>query len=144
MMERIRARGGDPAGAGRGSRGRGEAPGAPPADRTAARPQGEATTIDALFGPLRIVETRGQVWQYTDKQLTPLRLRLGISDGQFTEVSDGGLEAGSEVVTNISTGAEVRTQPTGGGFPPFMGGRGRDGGGGNRGGGGNNRGGGGR
>jgi hypothetical protein len=97
------------------------------------------------------VETRGQVWLYTDKQLRPARLRLGVTDGQMTELLEGEVQAGDELVTNISTGNEaVRTQPGFGGFPPFMGpgGRGGDRGGGpggNRGGGGgNNRGGGGR
>jgi hypothetical protein len=91
------------------------------------------------------VETRGQVWRYADKQLNPIRLRLGITDGQMTELLEGDLEPGTELVTSINTGTEaVRTQP-GFGFPPFMGpgGRGPGGfGGGNRGGG--NRGGGGR
>jgi hypothetical protein len=84
-----------------------------------------------------------------DKQLRPLRVRLGISDGQATELIEGDLQPGMEVVTNVTTGNETR--PTGGfGFPPFMGppgggrgfgpggpgGPGGGGGGGNRGGGG--------
>ena len=145
MLARMRGRGGD--GGNSGGR-RGQAPGAPPAAATA---RGNATTIDALFGPLPQVETRGQVWVYADKQLKPVRLRLGISDGQVSELLEGDLQPGTEVVTNINTGQEaVRTQPGFGGFPPFMGpgGRGGDRGGGpggNRGGGGggNNRGGGG-
>jgi hypothetical protein len=119
-------------------RGRGQARAAAPESPAPARP-GNATTIDALFGPLPQIESRGQVWLYTDKQLRPVRLRLGISDGQATELLEGDLEAGTEVVTNINTGTEaVRTQPGFGGFPPFMGpgGRGGDGRGGNRGGGG--------
>jgi hypothetical protein len=121
--------------------------GAPAAAPTPQQTRAGATTIDALFGPLPEVETRGQVWRYVDKQLTAIRLRLGITDGQTTELLEGDLEPGTELVTNITTGTEaVRTQP-GFGFPPFMGpgGRGGDGrgfGGGNRGGG--NRGGGGR
>jgi hypothetical protein len=147
MMARMRGRGGD-GGASVGGR-RGQAPGAPPAP---AAGRGNATTIDALFGPLPQVETRGQVWLHTDKELRPVRVRLGISDGQMTELIEGDVEPGVELVTNINTGTEaVRTQPGFGGFPPFMGpgGRGGDRGGGpggNRGGGGggNNRGGGGR
>jgi hypothetical protein len=107
--------------------------------------RGGATTFDALFGPLPQTESRGQAWVYADNQLRPIRLRLGVTDGQFTELIEGQLEPGAEVVTNISAAGEaVRTQPTPGGFPPFMGGgRGGDRGGGNRGGG-NPRGGGGR
>ncbi len=146
MMAR-RGRGGD--GGNFGGR-RGQAPGTPPAPAPATG-RGSATTIDALFGPLPHVETRGQVWLHTDKELRPVRLRLGISDGQLTELIEGDIEPGIELVTNINTGTEaVRSQPGFGGFPPFMGpgGRGGDRGGGpggNRGGGpgGGNRGGGG-
>jgi hypothetical protein len=146
MMAR-RGRGGDSGNFGR----RGQEPGAPPAAVPPSAARGTATTIDALFGPLPQVESRGQVWLHTDKQLRPVRVRLGISDGQTTELLEGDLEPGMELVTNINTGTEaVRTQPGFGGFPPFMGpgGRGGDRGGGpgpNRGGGGGgNRGGGGR
>ena len=31
-----------------------------------------ATTIDALFGPLPEVETRGRAWLYIDKKLKPV------------------------------------------------------------------------
>ena len=135
MIARTRGRGGEKA-----------AP-APPAAR-----RGQATTIDALFGPLPKVESRGQVWIWAGKQLKPVRLRLGITDGQVTELLEGDVEAGVDVVTNISTGTEAVRAPAGFGFPPFMGpqpGRGPGGfgapGGGNRGGGGGgNRGGGGR
>ena len=141
FMARMRERGVNIGDAGASGRGRGTAAAAAPTPN--AKPAG-ATTVDALFGPLPEVETRGQVWRYVDKQLTPTRLRLGITDGQATELLEGDLEPGTELVTNITTGTEaVRAQP-GFGFPPFMG-RGGDGrgfGGGNRGGG--NRGGGGR
>jgi HlyD family secretion protein len=152
LMARMRGRGGDSGrgdqnGAAAGRRGRGEGNGAQPPAASVGR--GSATTIDALFGPLPRVESRGQVWVYADKQLKPVRLRLGISDGQTTELLEGDLQPGTELVTNVTTGNEaVRTQP-GFGFPPFMGPGGRGGdfrgappGGGNRGGG--NRGGGGR
>jgi HlyD family secretion protein len=159
MMQRMRARGVDPSSGARGGSdrggsssergGRGRPDRAAPADPAPlASRNPAATTIDALFGPLPILETAGRVWVYKDKQLQPIRLRLGISDGQATELIEGDLEPGTEVVTNVTTGNETR--PTiQGGFPPFMGqpGRGFDGrggfGGGNRGGGGG-RGGGGR
>jgi HlyD family secretion protein len=152
MLQRMRARGFDPSSgrgpegtrgrgdAGRpGKRGRGaDAPEAPPL----ANRNPNATTIDALFGPLPVEESAGRVWVHVDKQLRPVRLRLGISDGQVTELIDGDLEAGAQVVTNVTTGSETR--PAIQGFPPFMGQPGRGfGGGGNRGGGGG-RGGGGR
>jgi hypothetical protein len=150
MMAR-RGRGGD--GGGNFGGGRSGQGGAPPAAGPSAKARGSATTIDALFGPLPTVETRGQVWVWADKQLKPARLRLGITDGQMTELLDGEVQAGAELVTNVNTGTEAVRAPAGfGGFPPFMGPGGNRGGppggpgGGNRGGGngGGNRGGGGR
>jgi hypothetical protein len=94
-----------------------------------------ATTIDSLFGPLPIVETRGAAWLYVGKQLKVVRLRLGISDGTFTEViNDSELQPGTEVVINLTTGVEPRTTPgQGGNQNPLMGPqRGRPGGGGRR------------
>jgi hypothetical protein len=115
---------------------------------TARNPQ--ATTIDALFGPLPAVESRGRVFVYANKQMQPLNLRLGITDGQATELIEGDLEPGMELVTNVIVAAGS-TRPQGGAFPPFMGpqggrgpggGRGDFGGGNRGGGGGGNRGGG--
>ncbi|HET9265421.1 MAG TPA: efflux RND transporter periplasmic adaptor subunit [Vicinamibacterales bacterium] len=68
-----------------------------------------ATTIDALFAPLPTVESRGRVWLYIDKQLKPISVRLGISDGTFTELLSGDLNEGQEVVVNMVTGLEQRT-----------------------------------
>jgi hypothetical protein len=140
MMARMRERGGENGGS---VGGRNSVAPAPPA-----KSRGNATTIDALFGPLPKVESRGQVWIWAGKQLKPVRLRLGITDGQMTELLEGDVEAGVDVVTSINTGTEAVRAPAGFGFPPFMGpqpgrgGFGAPGGGGNRGGG--NRGGGGR
>ena len=94
MMARMRGRGGEggrgsDAGATTGRRGQGAGTAAkPPVSATG---RGSATTIDALFGPLPQVETRGQVWVYADKQMKPVRLRLGITDGQTTELLEGDL-----------------------------------------------------
>jgi hypothetical protein len=90
---------------------------------------------------------------YQEKQeLKPLRVRTGVSDGQNTELLEdealeGGLQEGTEVVTNViitqarpaaTSGFPGLGQPQRGGFPG--GGNGNFGGGGNRGGGGGNRG----
>jgi hypothetical protein len=83
-----------------------------------------ATTIDSLFGPLPTVETRGLAWLYINKQLKPVRLRLGISDGTNTEVIDGeGLQPGTEVVINVimPTGTTQPAGATGGAQNPLMG-----------------------
>jgi HlyD family secretion protein len=73
---------------------------------------GGAQTVDALFGPLPTVESRGRVWLDLNKQLKPVSLRLGISDGTWTEVLDGNeLQPGTEVVTNVTTGLETQQRP---------------------------------
>jgi hypothetical protein len=94
-----------------------------------------AATIDSLFGPLPTVETRQRVWLYINKQLKPVMLRLGISDGTWTEVLDANeVQQGTEVVTNVTTGLESQqpAQQRPGGNPtnnplmgPQRGGRGR-------------------
>jgi HlyD family secretion protein len=137
-LEQLRARGG------RGGAAPTDAPVArrnatPPAPPTAAD-NPAATTFDALFAPLPPVESAGRVWLYHDKQLTPLRVRIGVSDGQNSELIEGDLQEGTELVTNVIIAAQARPAATGG-FPglgqPQRGGfPGGGGGGGNRGGGG--------
>ncbi len=136
---------------GRGGRGGAAATDAPVARRgqsTPAAPDNPAaTTFDALFAPLPPVESAGRVWLHQDKELKPLRVRVGVSDGQNSELLEGDLQEGTELVTNVTIATQARPAATGGfpglgqpqrgGFPGgFQGG----GGGGNRGGGGGNRG----
>jgi hypothetical protein len=73
-------------------------------------------------------------------KLQRVRLRLGITDGQQTELIqafDGAIQEGTEVVTSVTIGAVRQTvAPAGAAFPGLTGGRGFDrGGGGARGGG---------
>jgi hypothetical protein len=91
-----------------------------------------AQTIDSLFGPLPRIEGRGRVWLYINKQLKPVLIRTGISDGTWTEVLDEReLQPNMEVVTNVITGQETANRPTGGQptnnplMPPQRGGPGR-------------------
>jgi hypothetical protein len=96
-----------------------------------------ADTIDALFGPLPTVESRGRVWLYVDKQLKLVSLRLGISDGTNTEVlNETALLDGQDVVTNVIT-PEMMKNPANqnNANNPLMPQRGRGGPGGGRGGG---------
>ena len=100
-----------------------------------------ATTIDSLFGPLPVVESRGSAWLHVNNQLKMVRLRLGVSDGTYTEIiNDEELQPNMEVVTMMTTGLEQRTVPgQGGSQNPLMGpqrgqpGRNPGGAGGNRG-----------
>src|SRR5262245_2641867 len=73
-----------------------------------------ATTIDALFAPLQPVETRGRVWLYVNKQLKPVDLRLGITDGTYTEVLNDPTELAqnTEVVISVIT-PEMASRPAG-------------------------------
>jgi len=84
-----------------------------------------ASTIDSLFGPLPTVESRGRAWLYINKQLKPVSLRLGISDGTWTEVlNPNELQQGTEVVTAIVTGLESQPAQRQGSSPtnnPLMG-----------------------
>ena len=137
FTERMRARGITPpaegqtadtrAGRGQGPRQQGQT--AVPAARPAATPAAAsgATTFDALFGPLTQTETFGQVWLNVGGKLQRVRLRLGITDGQQSELIqalDGELQEGTEVVSNVITGAVRQTAtPAGGGFPGLGGGR---------------------
>lgn len=123
-----------PAGATGGRRG--PAPQAPGAVTAAG-----ATTIDALFAPLPRTETFGRAWLYVENKLQPLRLRLGITDGQTTELIEGELKEGQEVVTNVTIAGQS-TRPATTAFPGFAGPGGRQGfpGGGFQGGGGGGRG----
>ena len=104
------------------------------AAKTAAAPA--ASTIDALFAPLPVVESRGRAWLYVDKILKPVTLRLGITDGANTEVISDDVQEGTEVVTGVTGVGPTRNTPapTGAGNP-FTPGGGRGGpGGGGRGG----------
>jgi HlyD family secretion protein len=72
------------------------------------------------------VESRGRVWTFADKQLKPVEVRLGITDGTFTELLDGeSLSADTQVVTGM-TGLVTRASatPAAAGNPFQQGGRG--------------------
>ena len=108
-----------------------------PRVQQAITPARSATTIDALFSPLGSMEGDGRLWIYSGGQLSQVPVRVGISDGQVTELIEGDLPPGARLVTGISTGEAVRATaaPAGGLFMPgggMPGGGGRQGGGGNR------------
>lgn len=45
-----------------------------------------ASTIDALFAPLEVEETPGRLWVMDGDRLTPVEVRLGVTDGTATEL----------------------------------------------------------
>jgi len=99
-----------------------------------------AQQIDTLFTPPPTRESSARVWIFVDHQLKPVNIRVGITDGTFSELRSGELTEGMEVVTGVtglgSTRATAaagsgnplmpaqRGGPPGGG-PPGAGGRGR-------------------
>src|SRR4029450_3135735 len=73
-----------------------------------------ASTIDSLFGPLPSVASRARAWLYINKQLKPVNLRLGISDGTYTEILNANeIQPRTEVVTNVVTGTDTTPRPGG-------------------------------
>ena len=121
FLARMKERGIDPnnpgAGGGRGG-GRGGAAGAANASPqsttglaglAAAKPT--AQTIDQLFGPLPVTSTMGRVWiglpgtKEAAAKLNSVRVRVGISDGTWTELISDEIKEGQELVTNILTPA---------------------------------------
>jgi HlyD family secretion protein len=85
----------------------GSTPAVQPARAVASGPM----TIDSLFAPLPTEESRGVVWQYdANKQLKMIRLRLGATDGTYTEVlNEADVPADGVVVTAMRTGLEQKT-----------------------------------
>jgi HlyD family secretion protein len=130
---RMRERGMDPNNPGAGGRG-GFGPGGQAAPGAGRQPgQGQppanragAQTIDQLFGPLPVAETTGRVWLDAAGQLKPVRVRLGITDGTYTELLSGELQPGQELVTAVVTPAQAASAATR--SPLMPGGRGGPGG----------------
>jgi HlyD family secretion protein len=90
-----------------------EAAAAKPAGKKAVAGAPEkAQTIDALFAPLPPVESRGRVWLFIDRELKPVNLRLGITDGTYTELLGGELQDTMEVVTGVTGLGPTRATPT--------------------------------
>jgi HlyD family secretion protein len=87
-------------------------------------------TVDSLFAPIEVRETRAAAWVLENNQLKMIRLRLGTTDGSFSEVLNADdIKPGANVVMSMTTGLEPRnatqtrqsspligTQPGRGGF----------------------------
>ena len=83
-------------------------------------------TIDALFAPLPPTESRGRAWLFMNRQLKPVDMRLGVSDGTNTELLSPDLQEGTLLATGVSGLGTTRAVPTqgGSGNPLMPGGRG--------------------
>lgn len=148
-------RGGNQAqgGRGQGAGGRGQQATPPPKPA-----QGTSTKIDDYWAPVVRTNTPGSVWTWNEatKDLKQHQVRLGVSDGTFSELVSGDLKVGDQLITGVILPASMRATTTGnpllggqpnrnmGGMTPGGPGGGGAGGGGAGGGGGRGGGGGGR
>jgi HlyD family secretion protein len=73
--------------------------------------------IQELFKPLPAAQSPGRVWLFVDRQLKPVNLRLGITDGTFTELVNGDLQEGTEVVTGVTGVTAARNAAAASGNP---------------------------
>ena len=46
-----------------------------------------------------------QVWVLRGDKPSPVSIKIGVSDGSVSEVTDGDLKEGDEVITDIASGA---------------------------------------
>ena len=83
--------------------------------------------ITNLFRPVATPQSQGRVWVFVDHQLKPVSVRLGITDGTFTELIGGDVQEGSEVVTGISGVGSTRTTAAAAAGNPILGQQGRGG-----------------
>jgi HlyD family secretion protein len=96
VAQRMRERGIELGPGGNGNGGAAPRPAAPSSPLNS-----NAQTIDQLFGPLPQAESTGRVWTFANKQLKPIRLRLGVSDGTWTELLANDVQPGTELVTGV-------------------------------------------
>ena len=128
FIARMKERGRDtsafePLAGGRGGKPVSAAPKEPQAKLGASAPTG---TIDALFAPLPPTDSRGRAWLFMNRQLKPVDMRLGVSDGTNTELLRPDLQEGTLLATGVSGLGTTRALPTqgGSGNPLMPGGRG--------------------
>jgi HlyD family secretion protein len=56
---------------------------------------------------------QGTVYLLRDEQATPVKVRLGISDGSFTEIVSGDVKEGDQVIVALGSQASSPSTPTG-------------------------------
>ena len=63
----------------------------------------DATSIDELFQPLPRPDARGTVWTWRadTRELMSRPVRVGVSDGALTELIEGDLQPGEELVSGV-------------------------------------------
>ena len=71
-----------------------------------------ADRIDQLWAPIVRRDQPGSVWKWDGKNLTEVKLWLGVSDGTFTELKSGDLKVGDQIVTSVTLPASMRPAAT--------------------------------
>jgi HlyD family secretion protein len=83
---------------------------------------GRSVTQPAHATPPAVPGSAGAtVWQYVESRLRPVAVQTGISDGSVTEIVQGALNIGDEIVTLLSTGAPSSTRAANTITSPLMG-----------------------
>ena len=64
---------------------------------------GDAETIDQLFAPLPVADSRATVWLWdeAEKQFVSKTIRVGVTDGNMTVLLSGDVQVGDELVTGV-------------------------------------------
>jgi HlyD family secretion protein len=73
----------------------------------------DATTVDALFAPLPKADARATVWTWDDevRRFVGIPVRVGVTDGQMTELLSGDVQVGEELVTGVILPANPGAKP---------------------------------
>jgi HlyD family secretion protein len=82
-----------------------QAPASPSAGARATGPSAahlaQGSIIDSFFQPMPRPDVAGLVWVMDHGRLKPVAVRTGITDGTWTELTGGDIQAGEPVVTGI-------------------------------------------
>ena len=119
MMDRFQNGGGRGGGGGRGNRQQ------QPSNQVTGpiKPLNErnADKIDELYEPMPAQISPGQVWTWDEdkKELKQTNVRLGLTDGQFSELLSGDLQVGQQIVTGVIL--PITKSPTNNNSNPLMG-----------------------
>jgi HlyD family secretion protein len=73
----------------------------------------EADSIDELFSPLPRADSRATVWTWDDtaRRFAAIPVRVGVSDGNTTELLEGDIEIGDELVTGVNIPVALTPRP---------------------------------
>ncbi len=101
---------------------------APPDDvtLTKSRPSGSASgttpaVVNARFERAAAGGVAGRVWIIKDGALTPVDVRVGASDGAYTELLEPSIAEGTELIWSVASARQQTTPSTTSSSNPFLG-----------------------